>query len=63
MTDAIIDLACAMTQIDFRSHGRTLEVLGLAGKSRDEMLDYVNFEPLGGLCAQIGVCRPLPQFV
>ena len=63
MTDAIIDLGCAMTQIDFRSHGRTLEVLGLAGKSPEEILAYVNAEPLGGLCAQIGVCRPMPQFV
>ena len=63
MTDAIVDLACAMCAIDFRAHGRTLEVLGLAGKSRDEMLAYVNSEPLGGRSRTVGIARPLPQFV
>jgi len=62
MTDAIVDLACAMCAIDFRAHGRTLEVLGLAGKSRDEMLAYVNSEPLGGRSRTVGIARPLPQF-
>jgi hypothetical protein len=51
-----------MTQIDFRKHGRTLEVLGLDGMTRDEMLQYVNFEPLGGRCRQTGVCRALPYY-
>jgi opine dehydrogenase len=62
MTDAIVDLACAMCAIDFRAHGRTLEVLGLAGKSREEMLAYVNSEPLGGRSRTVGIARPLPQF-
>ena len=44
--------AAAMTQIDFRKHGRTLEVLGLDGMTKDEMLHYVNFEPLGGRCRE-----------
>jgi opine dehydrogenase len=62
MTDAIVDLACAMCRIDFRAHGRTLEVLGLAGKTTDEMLRYVNEEPLGGAARVTGVARPLPYF-
>jgi opine dehydrogenase len=62
MTDAIVDLGCAMTQIDFRKHGRTLQVLGLDGMSREEMLQYVNFEPLGGRCRTVGVCRALPYY-
>jgi opine dehydrogenase len=62
MTDAIVDLACAMCRIDFRAHGRTLEVLGLAGKTRDEMLRYVNAEPLGGAARVTGVARSLPYF-
>jgi len=63
MTDAIVDLACAMCAIDFRAHGRTLELLGLAGKSAEEMLAYVNSEPLGGRSRTVGVARRLPQFV
>jgi len=62
MTDAIVDLACAMCAIDFREHGRTLEVLGLAGKTTEEMLAYVNKEPLGGASRTVGVARKLPQF-
>jgi opine dehydrogenase len=62
MTDAIVDLACAMCRIDFRAHGRTLEVLGLAGKTTDEMLRYVNEEPLGGAARVTGVARALPYF-
>jgi len=62
MTDVIIDLGCAMTQIDFRKHGRTLSVLGLDGMTRDEVLHYVNFEPLGGRCRELGVCRALPYY-
>jgi opine dehydrogenase len=61
-TDAIIDLACAMCRIDFRRHGRTLEVLGLDGMSAEEMLRYVDEEPLGGVARTEGVARQLPWF-
>jgi hypothetical protein len=60
--DAIVDLACAMCRIDFRKHGRTLEVLGLDGMTADEMLRYVNVEPLGGEAREVGVARRLPWF-
>jgi opine dehydrogenase len=60
--DAIVDLACAMCRIDFRKHGRTLEVLGLDGMTADEMLHYVNVEPLGGVSRAEGVARRLPWF-
>jgi opine dehydrogenase len=60
--DAIVDLACVMCQIDFRKHGRTLEVLGLDGMTAEEMLRYVNVEPLGGDARQFGVARRLPWF-
>jgi opine dehydrogenase len=60
--DAIVDLACAMCRIDFRKHGRTLEVLGLDGMTADEMLRYVNAEPLGGEARLHGVARSLPWF-
>jgi opine dehydrogenase len=62
MTDAVIDLACATCAIDFRAHGRTLEALGLAGKTPEQMLRYVNEEPLGGASRTVGVARPLPYF-
>jgi opine dehydrogenase len=62
MTDAIIDLACSMCEIDFRSQGRTAEALGLAGKSPEDIARYVNEEPLGGRTRTHGVARPLPQF-
>jgi hypothetical protein len=26
------------------------------------MLHYVNFEPLGGRCRELGVCRALPYY-
>jgi opine dehydrogenase len=61
-TDAIIDLACAMCRIDFRRHGRTLEVLGLDGMTAEEMLRFVDEEPLGGVARTEGVARPLPWF-
>lgn len=61
-TDAIVDLACAMCQIDFRKHGRTLEVLGLDGMTAEEMLRHVNEEPLFGDARRYGVARRLPQF-
>jgi opine dehydrogenase len=60
--DAIIDLACAMCRIDFRKHGRTLEVLGLDGMGVEEMLRYVNEQPLGGDARTHGVARRLPWF-
>ena len=60
--DAIVDLACAMCRIDFRKHGRTLEVLGLDGMTADEILHYVNVEPLGGEARLHGVARSLPWF-
>lgn len=60
--DAIVDLACAMCRIDFRKHGRTLEVLGLDGMTAEEMLRYVNVEPLGGEARRTGVARRLPWF-
>jgi opine dehydrogenase len=62
MIAAIVDLACAVCQIDFRAHGRTLAALGLAGKSREEVLAYVNDEPLGGRSRVTGVARALPYF-
>ncbi len=42
MTDAIIDLAAAMLQVDFRRHGRTLARLGLAGRDLAACLEHVN---------------------
>jgi opine dehydrogenase len=60
--DAIIDLACAMCHIDFRKHGRRLDVLGLDGMSVDEMRHYVEVEPLFGDARRYGVARRLPWF-
>jgi len=60
--DAVVDLACAMCRIDFRKHGRTLEVLGLDGMTADEMLHHVNAEPLGGTARTHGAARHLPWF-
>jgi opine dehydrogenase len=60
--DAIIDLACAMCRIDFRKHGRTLETLSLDGLTAEEMLHYVNVEPLCGEARRSGVARPLAWF-
>jgi opine dehydrogenase len=62
MIGAIVDLACAVCQIDFWAHGRTLAALGLAGKTPEEMLQYVNSEPLGGASRITGVARALPYF-
>ena len=62
MTDAIVDLACAMARIDFRKHGRTLEVIGLDGLSVDEMIDYVTVRPLGGDARAHGLARRIPWF-
>jgi opine dehydrogenase len=60
--DAIVDLACAMCRIDFRKHGRTLEVLGLDAMTAEEMLHYVNVEPLGGEARTYGAARRLPWY-
>lgn len=59
---AVVDLACAICQIDFRTHGRTPAALGLGGLSRDEILAYVNKRPLGGASRVTGVARRLPYF-
>ncbi|MFN8188761.1 MAG: NAD/NADP octopine/nopaline dehydrogenase family protein [Gaiellales bacterium] len=62
MTDAIIDLAAAMAHIDFRRHGRTLEVLGLDGLTADEILARVNVGPLVGDARSYGLARRIPWF-
>jgi opine dehydrogenase len=62
MTDAIVDLACAMARIDFRRHGRTLEVLGLDGLSAGEMRELVDTTPLGGEARAQGLARRIPWF-
>ena len=40
--DAIVELLCIMTGIDYRSQGRTLERLGLAGKTPDEIIQLIS---------------------
>lgn len=60
--DAIVNLACTMCEIDFWTVGRTLDKLGLAGKSKDEILEFVEGQPILGACSTCGVCRPLPQY-
>lgn len=55
--DSLIDLASAMCGIDWWGEGRTVERLGLAGMSSEEMLRHVEQEALGGRCAESGVCR------
>lgn len=42
MMDAVVNLLCVMTGIDYRSQGRTLERLGLAGKSVEEIIDIIS---------------------
>jgi opine dehydrogenase len=42
MTDAIVNLACSSLGFDFWIEGRTLEKLGLGGKTPRAMLDFVN---------------------
>ncbi|MCL5735731.1 MAG: NAD/NADP octopine/nopaline dehydrogenase family protein [Actinobacteria bacterium] len=42
MTQAISNLACAALGVNFWSEGRSLDRLGIAGKSRDEVLEFVN---------------------
>ncbi len=54
---ALVDLASAMCSIDWWEEGRTVERLGLAGMTPDEMLRHVEVDALGGRCAESGVCR------
>ncbi len=63
MLDAMTNLACAMTGIDYWAHGRTLERMGLGGMSKEQMLDYVNHQSYLGDCAVSGVCRTLPYYL
>ena len=60
--DAIVDLACAMCRIDFRKHGRTLEVLGLDGMTADEMTALRERRAARRRGAAHGVARRLPWF-
>lgn len=60
--DAIVNLACTMTEIDYWTQGRTLDKLGLAGMTPDQMLEYVNSGSVLGACGTTGVCRTFPQF-
>ena len=39
---SMIDICSRLLRIDFRKDGRTLEHLGLAGKSKDEILSYLS---------------------
>ena len=62
MLDSMTDLVMAMTGIDFRTHGRTLDRMGLKGMSRDQILEYVNVHSYLGACLDSGVCRTLPGY-
>ena len=42
MMDAAITMASVVNQTDYREVGRTMESLGLAGMSKQEILDFVN---------------------
>ncbi len=42
ISEAIITLASALNETDYRSAGRNLEQMGLAGMSADQILNYVN---------------------
>jgi opine dehydrogenase len=55
--DALIQLASAMTGIDWWGEGRTVERLGLGDMTPPEMLEHVERRALGGRCAESGVCR------
>ena len=39
---SMVDICSRLLRIDFRKDGRTLEHLGLAGKSKDEILSYLS---------------------
>jgi opine dehydrogenase len=45
MTKSITDMACAALHFDFWAEGRSLDKLGLAGKTPSEMLSFVNDGP------------------
>lgn len=55
--DALISLAEAMTGIDWRGEGRTVERLGLAGMTPEEMAERVERTPWAGRAGETGVCR------
>ncbi len=59
MLDAMTNLACAMTGIDFWTFGRTLERMGLKGMNKDDILEYVTTQSYLGDCEASGVCRTL----
>lgn len=40
--ESMIDIISALLNRDFRHNGRTLEQLGLAGKSKEEIVDYLS---------------------
>jgi opine dehydrogenase len=42
LIDSLINLGCAVCDEDFWQTGRTLEKIGLAGMSSEELLNYVN---------------------
>lgn len=60
--ESLIELASVMCEIDFWAEGRTMEKLGLAGLSPEEMLERVERQPLLGACQESGVCRVFPQY-
>lgn len=39
---SMVDICSRLLRIDFRKEGRTLEHLGLAGKTRNEIIDYLS---------------------
>ena len=43
--DALVTLACAVNEADYRQTGRTVETLGLGGMTRDEILCFVTGGP------------------
>ena len=47
--DAIIRMACIIHKTDYWRRGRTMEKLGLANLSGDELTQYVNEGPLDEL--------------
>ncbi len=60
--DAIIELGKVMTGIDFWTVGRTVEKMGVAGMTAEQMLEFVENTPFVGDCGQAGVCRNWAQF-
>lgn len=60
--DAIVELGSVMTGIEMWKAGRTAEKMGVAGLSRDQLLEYVEDRHFLGPCGESGVCRVMPQF-